>query len=71
VTAVSRETTRDYFAIMGDEAAGQLAEDVARDPKAVTAVIKRYAEAGIDELIFNPTVPDLSQVDRLADACFG
>lgn len=71
VTAVSRETTRDYFAIMGDEVAGQLAEDVARDPEAVTAIIDRYAQAGIDELIFNPTVPDLSQVDRLAAACFG
>jgi alkanesulfonate monooxygenase SsuD/methylene tetrahydromethanopterin reductase-like flavin-dependent oxidoreductase (luciferase family) len=71
VTAVSRETTRDYFAILGDEVAGQLAEDVARDPEAVTAVVERYAEAGVDELIFNPTVADLSQVDRLADACFG
>jgi alkanesulfonate monooxygenase SsuD/methylene tetrahydromethanopterin reductase-like flavin-dependent oxidoreductase (luciferase family) len=70
VTAVSRETTRDYFAILGEEVAGQLAEDVARDQKAITAIAEQYADAGVDELIFNPTVAELSQVDRLADACF-
>jgi alkanesulfonate monooxygenase SsuD/methylene tetrahydromethanopterin reductase-like flavin-dependent oxidoreductase (luciferase family) len=70
VADVSRETTRDYFAIMGDEAADHLAEDVARDSKAVAAIVQEYADAGVDELIFNPTVAELSQVDRLADSCF-
>ena len=27
-----------------------------------------FAAAGVDELIFDPTVADLDQVDRLADA---
>jgi hypothetical protein len=29
---------------------------------------RRFDEAGVDELIFDPTVADLDQVDRLADA---
>lgn len=71
VAEASRTTTRDYFAVLGDESAEQLAEDVPRDQKAVTAIVEQYADAGVDELVFNPTVAELSQVDRLADACLG
>jgi alkanesulfonate monooxygenase SsuD/methylene tetrahydromethanopterin reductase-like flavin-dependent oxidoreductase (luciferase family) len=69
VAAMSRESARDYFAILGDELAEVFAEDAARDEETVREIIGQYAAAGIDELIFNPTVAELSQVDRLADAC--
>jgi hypothetical protein len=33
----------------------------------VRTTASRFEEAGVDELIFDPTVADLEQVDRLAD----
>jgi hypothetical protein len=33
--------------------------------------VKAYQDAGIDELILDPTVPNLDQVDRAADVVFG
>jgi alkanesulfonate monooxygenase SsuD/methylene tetrahydromethanopterin reductase-like flavin-dependent oxidoreductase (luciferase family) len=71
VAEVSRATARDYFAVRGPAAAEEFAEDAARTPQRVRELLRRYADAGIDELVFNPTVPELSQVDRLAEACFG
>ncbi|GII66836.1 monooxygenase [Sphaerisporangium krabiense] len=67
----SRHSARDYFSILGPELAEVFANDAARDTEAVQAMIGKYAEAGVDELIFNPTVARVSQVDRLAEACFG
>jgi hypothetical protein len=32
------------------------------------AAVKAFEAAGVDELIFDPTVPVLDEVDRLADA---
>ena len=71
VADVSRATARDYFSVLGPELAEVFAGDAAHDRAEVRAVIDRYAAAGVDELVFNPTAPELSQVDRLADACFG
>jgi alkanesulfonate monooxygenase SsuD/methylene tetrahydromethanopterin reductase-like flavin-dependent oxidoreductase (luciferase family) len=38
-----------------------------RSPAAIREAMNRYADAGVDELIFDPTVAELSQVERLAD----
>jgi hypothetical protein len=33
--------------------------------------VAAFAEAGVDELILDPSVPHLDQVERLADAVAG
>ncbi|HEX6352550.1 LLM class flavin-dependent oxidoreductase [Actinophytocola sp.] len=71
VLTESRNSVRDYFSILGPEQAELFADDAARDTEAVQAMIGKYAESGVDELVFNPTVARVSQVDRLAEACFG
>ena len=45
-----------------------IAEGAPRGPDAVRDTAKRFEDAGIDELIFDPTVADLREVDLLADA---
>jgi hypothetical protein len=30
--------------------------------------VTRFRDAGVDELVFDPTVPDIGEVDLLADA---
>jgi hypothetical protein len=42
-----------------------------RSADAVKGAIAAYEAAGVDELILDPTVPDLDQVDLLADVVFG
>lgn len=63
----SRANLLDYYAFLGDFAA-QIADSAARGPEAVTARRKAYEDIGVDELMFDPTVGDVAEVDRLADA---
>jgi hypothetical protein len=39
-----------------------------RTPEAVRERAAAFEEVGVDEVIFDPTVANLDQVDRLADA---
>lgn len=39
-----------------------------RTPQALRELVARFADAGVDELIFDPTIGDLSQLELLADA---
>ena len=57
---------RDYYAYVGPYV-DAVAESVPRTPEAVLDQLKRFEDIGIDELIFDPTVASLEQVDRLAD----
>ncbi|HET9495677.1 MAG TPA: LLM class flavin-dependent oxidoreductase [Chloroflexia bacterium] len=54
---------------------GPYVEQVIRNtpstPEAVREVFAGYRDAGFDEMIFNPTVASLEQVDMLADALLG
>ena len=34
-------------------------------------MVAAFADAGVDELILDPTVPDVSQVDLLAEVVLG
>lgn len=61
---------RDYFSVMGPEAADEFARDTPRDEKAIKEAVRVFADAGVDEFILNPTVIDPDQVDRLADIIF-
>jgi alkanesulfonate monooxygenase SsuD/methylene tetrahydromethanopterin reductase-like flavin-dependent oxidoreductase (luciferase family) len=62
----SKATLLDYYAFLGDWASG-IAEGAPRGPDAVRDAVQRFADAGVDELILDPTVADLREVDLLAD----
>jgi alkanesulfonate monooxygenase SsuD/methylene tetrahydromethanopterin reductase-like flavin-dependent oxidoreductase (luciferase family) len=62
----SVENLRHYYAFAG-EWADRIAAGAARTPEAITARIRRFADAGFTELVLDPTVPDVAQVDRVAD----
>ena len=64
---VEGQPPRDYYAFLGEWVDG-IAEGAPRGPDAVRDTAKRFEDAGIDELIFDPTVADLREVDLLADA---
>jgi hypothetical protein len=47
--------------------AEQIASSVPSTPEAVKGAIQAFADIGVDELICWPCIPDLDQVDRLAE----
>jgi alkanesulfonate monooxygenase SsuD/methylene tetrahydromethanopterin reductase-like flavin-dependent oxidoreductase (luciferase family) len=65
-TEESLRNLRSYYAFVGDWVEG-IAMGAPRTPAAVRERAAAFEELGIDELIFDPTVADLDQVDRLAD----
>jgi alkanesulfonate monooxygenase SsuD/methylene tetrahydromethanopterin reductase-like flavin-dependent oxidoreductase (luciferase family) len=66
----SRENMLHYYAPMGPEVAEMIAGGALRSPEAIQGAIAAYEAAGVDELIFDPTVPDVDQVDQLAEVVF-
>jgi alkanesulfonate monooxygenase SsuD/methylene tetrahydromethanopterin reductase-like flavin-dependent oxidoreductase (luciferase family) len=62
----SAEYILDYYGFLGDTAK-MIADNVPRNADAIRGVVKAFEETGIDELILDPTVADLDQVDGLAD----
>ena len=61
---------RDYYAFTG-AFAERIASGILTTPQAIAQFIRGYEEAGCDELILFPTVPDLDQLQRLADILRG
>jgi alkanesulfonate monooxygenase SsuD/methylene tetrahydromethanopterin reductase-like flavin-dependent oxidoreductase (luciferase family) len=57
---------RDYYAFLGPMA-DAIAGSIPTTPEAVKGAIQAYADAGVDELVLWPTIPDLEQVNRLAE----
>ena len=66
-TAESLHNLRTYYGFLGDWAEG-VAGGRSRTPEAVQDRAAAFEELGVDELVFDPTVANLDQVDRLADA---
>jgi hypothetical protein len=66
-TEESLRNLRSYYGYLGDWAEG-IAAGAPRTPEAVREQARAFEELGVDELVFDPTVADLDQVDRLADA---
>ena len=58
---------RTYYGFLGEWVEG-IAMGAPRTPSAVRQTATAFQEVGVDELIFDPTVADLDQVDRLAEA---
>jgi len=61
---------RDYYAFTGSFAE-RIAAGLLTSPQAIAQFLRGYAEAGCDELVLLPTVPDLQQLDRLATVLHG
>lgn len=66
----SRASVLDYYQPMGQETAEWIAGSVLRSPEAITGAVAAYEQAGVDELILDPTVPDVDQVEQLAETVF-
>jgi alkanesulfonate monooxygenase SsuD/methylene tetrahydromethanopterin reductase-like flavin-dependent oxidoreductase (luciferase family) len=62
----SKASLRSYYGFTGDFAE-VIANGALRTPQALRDAVKAFEEAGLTELIFDPTVPELAEVDRLAD----
>jgi alkanesulfonate monooxygenase SsuD/methylene tetrahydromethanopterin reductase-like flavin-dependent oxidoreductase (luciferase family) len=58
---------RTYYGFLG-ETAEYVVQAAARTPGQVVERVRQFADAGFTDLILDPTVPTLDQVDRLADA---
>lgn len=61
---------KDYYAFTGPFAE-KIAAGLLGTPQAVVQFIRGYAEVGCDELVLFPTVPDIAQLDRLAEVVEG
>src|SRR5438034_11141413 len=61
---------RDYYAFTGPFAE-KIAAGLLTTPQAIAQFIRGYEDADCDELVLFPTVPDMSQLDRLADVTSG
>jgi alkanesulfonate monooxygenase SsuD/methylene tetrahydromethanopterin reductase-like flavin-dependent oxidoreductase (luciferase family) len=62
----SRAALRSYYGFLG-EWAENVAEGALRTPQAIRDAVKSFEDAGFHEVIFDPTVASLDQVDKLAD----
>jgi alkanesulfonate monooxygenase SsuD/methylene tetrahydromethanopterin reductase-like flavin-dependent oxidoreductase (luciferase family) len=69
-TAESLHNLRTYYGFLGDWAEG-VATSAPRTAEVVRERAAAFEALGVDELIFDPTVANLDQVDRLADAVGG
>jgi alkanesulfonate monooxygenase SsuD/methylene tetrahydromethanopterin reductase-like flavin-dependent oxidoreductase (luciferase family) len=63
-----RDGLMDYYAWLGDEIAGMIGADAAKDANAVRRYMSAYEDLGCDELVFCPSSADPRQVDLLAEA---
>ncbi len=60
---------RSYYAYAGDHGRA-IAEQAVRTPDQIRAIVDAFADIGMNEVVFTPTVADLAEVDRLADVVF-
>ena len=66
-TDESRASLRRYYGFLG-EWADRIADSAVRSPQAARDIVAAFADVGVTEVIFDPTVADVDEVDRLADA---
>jgi alkanesulfonate monooxygenase SsuD/methylene tetrahydromethanopterin reductase-like flavin-dependent oxidoreductase (luciferase family) len=65
----SRHSILDYYAFLGGFEE-RIAEGVSRSAERIRETMKAFQEGGVDEFIWDPTIPDLAEVDLLADVVF-
>ncbi len=61
---------REYYAFSGPFAE-TVAGGLLTTPQAIVQFLRGYEEAGCDEVVLLPTVPDLAQLDHLAAVLYG
>jgi alkanesulfonate monooxygenase SsuD/methylene tetrahydromethanopterin reductase-like flavin-dependent oxidoreductase (luciferase family) len=64
----ARNYLTDYYAWLGEEVSGYIAQSAAKDADTVQQYLQAFEAAGCEELIVFPTSGDPQQVDLLADA---
>ena len=60
----------DYYRAAGDEIASLITSSVHLGASGVKAAVESFATIGADELILNPAIADLTEIDKLANAIF-
>lgn len=60
---------KDYYAFTGPFAE-RIASGLLTSPQSIAQFIRGYRDAGCDELVLFPTVPDITQLDRLAEILY-
>jgi alkanesulfonate monooxygenase SsuD/methylene tetrahydromethanopterin reductase-like flavin-dependent oxidoreductase (luciferase family) len=65
--AESRASLLSYYGFLG-EWAERIASSAIRTAADARAVARRYADIGVTDLAFDPTIAALDEIDRLADA---
>lgn len=68
--ARTAESIRSYYAFRG-EAARTMEVRVPSTPKALREALRAYEEIGCDELVLEPGLADIDQIDRLAEFIAG
>ena len=61
---------RDYYSFAGP-VAERIASWMLTTPQEIAGFIRGYEEAGCDELVLFPTIPHISQLERLIEALTG
>ncbi|MDQ3928634.1 MAG: LLM class flavin-dependent oxidoreductase [Chloroflexota bacterium] len=61
---------RDYYAFTGPFAE-KIAAGILTTPQAIAGFLRGYEEAGCDELVLFPTIPDIAQLEQLAQVLTG
>ncbi len=59
------EYLRDYYAFTGPFAE-KIAAGLLTTPQAIAGFLRGYEEAGCDEMVLFPAIPDIAQLERLA-----
>jgi alkanesulfonate monooxygenase SsuD/methylene tetrahydromethanopterin reductase-like flavin-dependent oxidoreductase (luciferase family) len=62
----ARAHVRHYYAFTGPFVE-RIVEGLLTTPQAIAQQVRGYAEGGCDELVLLPAVPDMTQLERLAD----
>src|SRR5579859_4228397 len=70
IEAAGTRYLKDYYAFTGPFAE-RIAAGLLTNPQAIAQFIRGYEEAGCDELVLFPTVPDLDQLEQLANILNG
>ena len=70
IEAAGANYLRNYYAFTGPFAE-RIAAGLLTSPQAIAQFMRGYEEAGCDELVLFPTVPDIAQLDQMADILRG
>lgn len=70
IEAAGTRYLKDYYAFTGPFAE-RIAAGLLTSPQAIAQFMRGYEEAGCDELVLFPTVPEMAQLEQLADVLNG